>query len=74
MDHVIKRFMDHVSELPVVTDDSLAIHRNAEKSRSILAANAVPKGIYNFKGVRSNGDRISPGDGARLSVVKRPTG
>jgi hypothetical protein len=37
----LKRFLNNVVELPVVTDDSLAIHRNAERSRSIYAANAV---------------------------------
>jgi hypothetical protein len=61
----LKRFLNNVEELPAVTDDSLAIHRNAERSRSTLAANAVPKGIRHFKGVYPQGDRGSTGGGSK---------
>jgi hypothetical protein len=64
----LKRFLNNVVELPVVTDDSLAIHRNAERSRSIYAANAVSFRIRHYKGERSQGDRGSVGDGARLGI------
>jgi hypothetical protein len=62
----LKRFLNNVAELPVVTDNSLAIHRNAERSRSILAANAISLRIRHFKGVYPQGDRGSTGDSAIL--------
>jgi hypothetical protein len=64
----LKRFLNNVVELPVVTDDSLAIHRNAERSRSKLAANAISKCIRHFKNVYSGGNGGSLGDDATLGI------
>jgi hypothetical protein len=61
----LKRFLNNVEELPAVTDDSLAIHRDAERSESKPAANAVCRCIRHFKGVRSQGDRGSTGGGSK---------
>jgi hypothetical protein len=63
----LKRFLNNKAfELPVVTDDSLPIHGDAGRSRSMLATNAVSYRIRHFKGVRSQGDRGRLGDGAPL--------
>jgi hypothetical protein len=64
----LKRFLNNISELPVVTDDSLAIRPNAEQSRSILAANAVSNCIRDFKNVYSGGNGGSLGDDATLGI------
>jgi hypothetical protein len=54
----LKRFLSTVYELPTLTNGSLTIHRNAERSRSIQAASAaISARISHFKqGVCSQGN------------------
>jgi hypothetical protein len=65
----VKRFLNTRKELSIVTDNSLAIHGDRERSRAILAANAIVRCICHFKGVRISGNGTRLDDGAEWAVV-----
>jgi hypothetical protein len=58
-----ERFLNTFQEFSIVTDDSLTVHCDPERSRSRPAANAISKFICHYKGVRSsdNVTRLSGG-------------
>jgi hypothetical protein len=64
----VESFLNTFQEISIVTDDSLTVHGDLERSKSILTADTISECICHYKGVRS-GDNVTRLDGGAAGGV-----
>jgi hypothetical protein len=65
----VESFLKSFQEISIVTDDSLTVHGDLERSRSIFTADTISKCICHYKVVRSGGNAPRLDGGAAGGVV-----